>query len=108
MIEEHLSKAGLALWPKPDQADVTMLKYPVPTSHKSRTLKLARERNLDIAGWYASPVHPLQGNDLAKVDYHSGSCPKAEDMIKQFVYLPTGLTLNKRSLEAMVRIICNN
>lgn len=108
MIEEHLSKAGLALWPKPDQADVTMLKYPVPTSHKSRTLKLAREQNLDIVGWYVSPVHPLQGNDLAKVDYHSGSCPKAEDMIKQFVYLPTGLTLNKQSLEAMVRIICNN
>jgi perosamine synthetase len=108
IIEEHLSQAGVVLWPKPEEADVTMLRYPVPTSHKSRTLKLARERNLDITGWYASPVHPFQGDDLTKIDYHIGSCPQAEDMINQFVYLPTGSTLNKHNLEAMLRIICKD
>jgi dTDP-4-amino-4,6-dideoxygalactose transaminase len=105
MTKEHLSKAGLPLWPKPDEADVTMLRYPVPTPHKSRTLKLAREQNLDIAAWYTSPVNPLQGDDLAKVDYEIGSCPKTEDMIEQLVYLPTGLALNRESLEDMIRII---
>lgn len=105
MIEEHLKEAGMALWPKPDEADVTMLRYPVPTPHKSRILKLAYNEKLDISGWYMSPVHPLQGDNLAKVDYEIGSCPKAEDMIGQLVYLPTGLTLNKRSLEAMMKII---
>ena len=108
MIEEHLSKAGLALWPKPAGADVTMLRYPVLTAHKSRVLELARAQKLDIAAWYTSPVHPLQGDNLAKVNYRVGSCQKAEEMIKQFVYLPTGLTLNKQKLEAMIRIICNN
>jgi dTDP-4-amino-4,6-dideoxygalactose transaminase len=108
IIEGHLSKAGLPLWPKPDEADVTMLRYPVPTSHKSEVLKESRRQKLDIAAWYTSPVAPLQGDDLAKVDYKIGSCPKAENMIKQFVYLPTGLLFNEQSLENMLRIICDN
>lgn len=108
MIEEHLRRVGLGLWPKPDEADVTMLRYPVVTRHKSKVIEQARNQKLDISGWYMSPIHPLQGNNLAKVDYNCGSCPKAEDMIKRLVYLPTGSTLNKQSLEAMVSIICNN
>lgn len=108
MIEEHLSKAGLALWPKPAEADVTMLRYPVPTPEKARVISQARKQKLDIAGWYESPVHPLKGNELSKVDYKIGSCQKAEDMIKRFVYLPTGLTLNRHKLEAMMGIICGS
>jgi dTDP-4-amino-4,6-dideoxygalactose transaminase len=108
MIEEHLSKAGLNLWPKPIEADVTMLRYPVMTPRRSKIIEEARNRRLDISGWYISPVHPLQGNDLAKVDYHIGSCKKAEDMISRLVHLPTWPALNKRSLQAMVRIISQN
>jgi dTDP-4-amino-4,6-dideoxygalactose transaminase len=104
-IKESFSKAGLALWPVPAEADVTMLRYPILTPHKSRILKDAYKQKLDIAGWYISPVHPLQGNDLAKVNYHNGNCQRAEDMISQLVHLPTGLTLNKKGLEVMVRII---
>lgn len=108
MIEEYFSKAGLALWPKPDEADVTMLRYPILTPYKSRIVQHARKQKLDAAGWYMSPIHPLQGDDLAKIDYHSGSCQKVEDMISQLVHLPTGLGLNKQKLKAMVRIISQN
>jgi dTDP-4-amino-4,6-dideoxygalactose transaminase len=108
MIKKYLSKVGLALWPKPDEAAVTMLRYPVPTQEKSRIICQARKQKLDVLGWYESPVHPLQGDDLAKVDYHSRNCPKSEDMIGKLVYLPTGLTLDKKRLEAMIRILCNN
>ncbi len=108
MIEEHFSKAGLALWPKPDEADVTMLRYPILTPHKSRIIERARKQKLDIAGWYMSPVHPLQGDDLAKVNYHSRNCQRAEYMISQLVHLPTGLTLSRQSLESMAKIICSN
>jgi dTDP-4-amino-4,6-dideoxygalactose transaminase len=31
MIEEQLIGAGMAIWPKPDEADITMLRYPVRT-----------------------------------------------------------------------------
>ena len=108
MIEEHFSKSGLALWPKPPEADVTMLRYPILTTYKSRILEQAHKRKLDIAGWYMSPVHPLQGDDLAKVDYHRGACPRAEEMINQLIHLPTGPGFNKHNLEEMVKIISQN
>lgn len=108
MIEEHFRKAGLALWPRPDKAEVTMMRYPVSTGNKAGVLKQGSRQNLDIAGLFMTPVHPLQGDDLAKVDYQSGMCPKSESMLRQLVYLPTGLTFNKQNLEAMMKIICNN
>jgi len=108
MIEDRLSKAGLPLWPKPDEADVTMLRYPVFTQNKSKLLNRARKCNLDIAGWYVSPVHPLKGDDLTRVDYREGSCQRSQDMIKQLVYLPTGFTLDRERLETMMSIICDN
>ncbi|MCX5638687.1 MAG: DegT/DnrJ/EryC1/StrS family aminotransferase [Planctomycetota bacterium] len=105
MIKERFSKTGLAIWPVPAEADVTMLRYPILTAHKSKIIRDACKQKLDVAGWYISPVHPLQGDDLAKVNYHNGNCERAEDMISQLVHLPTALTLNKKNLEAMVRII---
>jgi dTDP-4-amino-4,6-dideoxygalactose transaminase len=108
MIEQYLRKTDLALWPKPAEADVTMLRYPVLTPHKPKIIKHAHKQRFDIAGWYMSPVHPLQGDNLAKVDYHSGSCQRAEIMISQLIHLPTGVRLNKQNLEAMVRIISQN
>ncbi|MCK4782948.1 MAG: DegT/DnrJ/EryC1/StrS aminotransferase family protein [Desulfobacteraceae bacterium] len=106
MIEDYFSKAGLAPWPRPEKADVTMLRYPLLVPDKERILRLARKRGLDIAGWYISPVHPAKGEQLAKLDYHKGSCPKAENMIERLVHLPTGLALNEPKLAAMLEIIC--
>jgi perosamine synthetase len=108
IIEEYFNKTGLALWPKPDEADITMLRYPILTSHKSIILRQAHKQKLDLAGWYASPVHPLHADNLVKVDYRIGSCRRAEDMITRLVHLPTGTELNRQILEAMVRIISQN
>jgi dTDP-4-amino-4,6-dideoxygalactose transaminase len=108
VIEKCFREAGLALWPKPAEAEVTMLRYPVLTTQKPRVLMKARERNLDIAGWYESPVHPLQGAELARVDYRLGSCQRGEDTISRLVHLPTGCELNEQSLEAMVRTMTQN
>ena len=105
MIEEYFSKSGFALWPKPAEANVIMLRYPILTPNKSKIMAQARRSKLDIAGWYISPVHPLQGDDLTKVDYQMGTCRRAEDIINHLVHLPTGPKLNKQKLEAMVRII---
>ncbi|MGA2171949.1 MAG: DegT/DnrJ/EryC1/StrS family aminotransferase [Sedimentisphaerales bacterium] len=111
MIEESFSDAGLSLWPRqpqaksPKGADITMMRYPLRVYKKWEIVHRGGVRGLDIAGWYISPIHPLSGNDLAKVDYHTGSCPRAEGTIERLVHLPTGPSLNERKLEAMIRII---
>lgn len=108
MIEEHFRKAGLALWPRPGLANVTMLRYPILTINKSKILEQAGKQKLDVAGWYMSPVHPLTGKDLRKVDYENGSCQRVEEMISRVVHLPTGLLLSERKIETMVKIIAQN
>jgi len=105
MIEESFSDAGLSLWPKQPQADITMLRYPLRAYKKWEIIHQAGIRGLDIAGWYSSPVHPLGPGDLAKVDYHTGSCPRAEGTIERLVHLPTGPSLNKHKLKAMMKIL---
>jgi dTDP-4-amino-4,6-dideoxygalactose transaminase len=105
MIEQSFSNAGLSLWPREVQADITMMRYPLRVHKKWEIVHRAGIRGLDIAGWYVSPVHPLGAGDLAKVDYHTGCCPRTEGTIGRLVHLPTGPSLNKHKLEAMIRII---
>ena len=105
MIEESFSDAGLSLWPKQPQANITMMRYPLRVYKKWEIVHRAGVRGLDIAGWYISPVHPLSGDDLAKVDYHTGSCPRAEGTIERLVHLPTGPSLNKHKLDSMMKIL---
>jgi hypothetical protein len=105
MIEESFSDAGLSLWPKQPQADITLMRYPLRVYKKWEIVHQAGIRGLDIAGWYVSPVHPLAANDLAKVDYHTGSCPRAEGTIERLVHLPTNESLNKHKLQTMMKII---
>lgn len=105
MIEESFSGAGLSLWPKQPQANITMMRYPLRVYKKWEIVHRASIQGLDIAGWYVSPVHPLIGKDLARVDYKQGSCPRAEGTIGRLVHLPTGPSLNKRKLEEMMKIL---
>jgi len=105
MMEEHFTKAGLSLWPRQPQANIAMMRYPLRVYKKWEMVHKAGIRGLDIAGWYVSPIHPLTDGDLAKVDYHKGSCPRSEGMIQRLVHLPTDTSLNKRKLEAMIEIL---
>lgn len=105
MIEEYFSKAGLSLWPRQPEANIAMMRYPLRVYKKWEIVRQAGIRGLDIAGWYVSPIHPLTGTDLAKVDYRIGSCPRAEGTIQRLVHLPTDASLNKRKLEAMIKIL---
>ena len=105
MIEEAFSDAGISLWPKQPQADITLMRYPLRVYKKWEIVHRAGIRGLDIAGWYVSPVHPLNDADLAKVDYRRGSCPRAESTIERLVHLPTNESLNKHKLQEMMKII---
>ena len=75
-----------------------MLRYPILTQHKETILEKARRQGIDLEGWYDSPVHPLDGEDLKKVSYHKGDCQRAESMLGRLVHLPTGYSFRKEDL----------
>jgi dTDP-4-amino-4,6-dideoxygalactose transaminase len=105
MIEDTFGNAGLTLCPRQPKANITLMRYPLRVYKKWEKVHRAGIRGLDIAGWYSSPVHPLTGDDLTKVNYQEGSCPRAEGTIERLVHLPTGPSLNKHKLEEMVKIL---
>jgi dTDP-4-amino-4,6-dideoxygalactose transaminase len=107
-IEEQLKKMGLAIWPKQATSNITMLRYPLLISNKTEILNKAQQMGLDIAGWYNTPVHPLEAAYLEKVNYKNGSCPHAENMISKLVHFPTGYGVNQKIINSMLNVITND
>jgi perosamine synthetase len=105
MIEKYFSEAGLSICPRQPKASMTLMRYPLRIFKKWEKVHKAGIRGLDIAGWYNSPIHPLTGPDIAKVDYKVGCCPRSEGTIERLVHLPTDASLNKQKLETMIRIV---
>ena len=105
LIEKMLRDSEIKLWPISPQADVTLLRYPILTNKKSEILNQSEKSGLNLAGWYNTPVHPLKGNDLKKVDYEVGMCPNAEKLISKLAHIPTDYQLTKQKLKKMIDII---
>jgi len=82
--------------------DVYFVRYPLLTDTKETILKKAKNARIEVAGWYFTPVHPLNDKDLKKVNYEKGSCPNAEDRCKQILTLPTNIKVTKRDLNRII------
>jgi len=105
LIAEALRAGGLPVWTPGPDCEPVMLRYPVRTDAKAEVLARAAEESVDLAGWYDTPVHPLKGDGLRAVGYEPGMCPRAEEMIRSTVTLPTGRTFSPAMLAKTVRIL---
>lgn len=106
MLERFFSDAGLTLCPRQPKAELSLMRYPLRVYKKWEKVHAGGIRGLDVAGWYNTPIHPLTGDDLAKVNYKIGSCPRSEGTIERLVHLPTDSSINKNKLESIMRILC--
>ena len=73
-------------------------RYPLYVQEKKRMVEAAMEARIELADFYATPVHPLKGADLDKVAYVPGSCPNAEQAMRTVVSLPTGARVSEKSV----------
>jgi len=64
------------------------VRYPIWVRDKEKVSNLAEINKVEIASWYASPVHHHVGKDLLNIGYHLGSCPNAEESSRHIVSLP--------------------
>ncbi|MEU4692645.1 DegT/DnrJ/EryC1/StrS family aminotransferase [Actinoplanes sp. NPDC023714] len=63
-------------------------RIPVVVGDKERVLREAALAGVEAGDWFATPVHPLAGDDLAAAGYTAGSCPNAEWAAAHVVTLP--------------------
>lgn len=71
-------------------ADDVLIRFPVLVDDKRTFLRTAEGRRIEVAEWYATPVHPLSGESLERVGYVKDSCPNAEYMSRHLVSFPMG------------------
>jgi perosamine synthetase len=100
----RLEGAGLMHPVVPDGADVVFGRYPLLVDRKDELLARAPWYNVEVAGWYATPVHPLIGTGLEAVAYQPGSCPEAEAVTTRVVTLTTGPLVDERVIERTARL----
>ncbi|MBM3483760.1 MAG: DegT/DnrJ/EryC1/StrS aminotransferase family protein [Alphaproteobacteria bacterium] len=80
-------------------------RFPLLVSNKAALLAAFAKANLELADFFSTPVHPLEGSALRAVGFEAGSCPVAEATAKQLVSLPLGGKVSRTFQEAAVRLV---
>jgi dTDP-4-amino-4,6-dideoxygalactose transaminase len=85
--------------------DTVFARYPLLAKNKQDLLSRARRERVELAEWYATPIHPLMGQDLALVNYKIGTCPNAEARCQEIVTLPVHKMVRKKDIDHMVEFL---
>jgi len=89
----------------PEDVGVVYARYPLITKNKKELIKAARKSNVEVAEWYATPIHPLSGDELSLMKYEMGSCPNAEARCEQVVTLPVHPAVKQRDIDRAVKFL---
>jgi len=80
------------------------LRFPVKHKNAHQIIKQAWSNNLLIGDWYTTPIAP-HDTKLEKMQYISGSCPKAETLSKETLNLPTHINISKDDAQKIVEFL---
>jgi perosamine synthetase len=89
----------------PAGADAVFSRFPLFISNRPEVLEVAAKRNLEVAAWFATPIHPLDGSELELVHYRPGSCPQAERAARRIVSLPVHPRVSPSFQAAVIELI---
>ncbi len=67
-------------------------------------LKMAKKSGIILGDWYSTVITP-QDVDVARLGYKPGSCPRAEQMAKLSINLPTDVGVNPDDAARIVGVI---
>jgi perosamine synthetase len=105
LYRRDLAATATSLPPVPAAGEAVYSRFPLFVSNKNDVLRAAARRNLEVAEWFATPVHPLEGAALAQVHYRPGSCPEAESAAKRILSLPVHPSVTPAFQQAVVELI---
>ena len=72
----------------PEKTNVVFARYPLRVKQKNHFLECARKENIELADWYATPIHPIGPDQFYVIGYKPGSCPNArKDLVKLYLFL---------------------
>ena len=87
------------------KANTIFVRFPLISKNKKWLIEKAKQSKVELAGWYSTPIHPLNGKDLSKVFYEEGSCPNVELRCQQIVTLPTHMNVNAWEVDRIISFL---
>lgn len=107
IYEENLKESAFVLpfSTNKEQKEIIFMRYPVLVSDSERILKEFRKKRILLNdGWRKISIVP-PGNDIKKMGYILGSCPKAEEVASKILNLPTHINLSKEKAKEIVDLL---
>lgn len=101
----HIRSTAVTHPKLPDATDTIFARYPLIARNKADLLGAARQHNIELAEWYATPIHPLSGDELRLVFYEPGLCPNSETRCREIVSLPTHPSVSQRDVQRTIRFL---
>jgi len=95
---EQLKNTSFELPPETEQI---YLRFTVKHQRAHEIIKKAWQENILIGDWYTSPIAP-HDTKLDKIGYEMGSCPKAEELSKITLNLPTHINISKEDARKII------
>ena len=101
--KENLAGFRMPLAESREEVEPIFMRYPILAEKETdEILKKARERRIFLDdGWRKSPIVPPD-TDINKMQYISGSCPRAEKVAKNILNLPTHINISKKEAQIIV------
>jgi perosamine synthetase len=96
---EWLSAYGFRVPIPPAKANPAFVRYPVWVQDPALTVRVARRR-ATLGTWFSSVLEEADAPTCG--DYEMGSCPRAEEVARHLVNLPTNPRVNEQDIEAIV------
>lgn len=102
VVQQYQTKITTPALTHPSMAassETCFARYPLRAANKDELLRKAREQRVELAGWYQTVVHPLDGDALGQVGYEPSSCPNAEQRSREIISLPTNRRVREEHID---------
>jgi perosamine synthetase len=100
---KEVAKIYLEKFPLNFKGEPIFLRFPILIENRDFVLEKFKKENIYLGDWYRCVLDPCF--DLKIFDYEIGSCPKAEEITKKIINLPT--LIEKKEAELIIRKIKN-
>lgn len=87
----------------PDGKGIPFLRFPVLVDNRDEALTFFRKHHVYLGKWYADIIDPKA--NLTRMSYELGSCPKAENLARRVLNLPTYPTLQREDAQRVVDLL---
>ncbi len=104
LYTKELSTTNYQLPTKNSEKEHIFLRFPVRHTRAHEVLQKAWKQNLLLGDWYTTPIAPFD-TQIEKMKYQWGSCPKAEELVKKTLNLPTHIHITEKEVNKIIQFL---